>query len=1234
MALDLGELSARVTVDDSRVPRGLAAVHRRVSQFGADLRRQAEQIGTGAGDKVGGGFSSAAKKGLSGLGSIVGGGARMIGTLGLAGVTAFGAVTAAAGGMGLAAAASNEQARISFTTMLGSAEKADSFLRDMQKFAATTPFEFPELQEASSALISAGINADKVIPIMTTLGDVTSGMGTGAEGVDRATTALQQMSAAGRITGEDLNQLRDAGIPVYDLLASATGKSKAEVIKLAQAGKLGKKELDQMMKALESGKGLERFNGLMAKQSTSLTGMVSTMKDTIGQGLGNAIAPLIPMIKDGLGGATEFAMRVMDKVPGVLMGIINGAKSFSKSAVWADIRSVGERVFAVIVDAGKQIPGMLAGAGDALERFGHSQTWAAIKEAAGFIGDAFTSAIIPAVGWLLTKGVPAIAAVVETMFRWRGVLVPIGVGLGVVVAGMAAASGLQSIMAAGGFLKWLRATLSATRLWTGVQWALNVAMSANPIGLVVIAIAALAAGVIYAYKHSEKFRKICQAVFGWLKEEVPKAFFRVRDDIVATWEDIKGTFTRAGKRVVADVKATWDDITSKFRAAKDWVTGTWKKGWSAVSGAISGAVGSGKKKAGELWDNVQDRFTSARRWVTGTWKKGWSATKDAIGDAVESGRDRADRSLTSMRGRFTAAKDWATRTWRKAWSAIKDVLADPVQAGRDAISRLFGTDDNSGLRGRFTGFVRAAKRIFNGIKAAIKSPISSVIDIINTGLLGAFNWVIDKLKLPKSLRVNDIKIKGYREGGPTGAGMSDHEVAGVTHANEHVWTANEVRAAGGHGRIERLRQLARAGALRGLPGFFLGGAAPAPGGSNRHSGYSWARWAGDFPQGTATPPVHAWKEGIVAAVRYLTTSYGKHVRINHPGNENTLYAHLSRIIVAAGQRVRRGQTIGYVGSTGNSTGNHLHFELAGGGAKVRMDSGGTARVAAPMGEPEAFPWIGKFGSVAAAFRDRISNGMRGLRDLGGSGWGGMVARVPGQLVSATVDRVKGMVPAVLRKVAAAVGNAVTGVFTPGAGGMGRWTPYVQRALRMNGLPLSLTDNWLAQIKSESGGNPKAVQQVRDVNWPNNKAVGLVQVIPDTFARYRSPDLPNDRTNPLASLYAGMNYAKHRYNNLEAVIGHGHGYANGIGYATAGVRGVAESGAELVLKPQVRRFRGGEQVLNPQDTRKQLGGLGASYDDRPYIGELSLVSSGNIHDDLAEVGFKIRTIARGGAHAGR
>lgn len=56
-------------------------------------------------------------------------------------------------------------------------------------------------------------------------------------------------------------------------------------------------------------------------------------------------------------------------------------------------------------------------------------------------------------------------------------------------------------------------------------------------------------------------------------------------------------------------------------------------------------------------------------------------------------------------------------------------------------------------------------------------------------------------------------------------------------------------------------------------------------------------------------------------------SYGYHVKINHGGGQETLYAHCSSICVTPGQQVQAGEVIGYVGSTGNSTGNHLHFEV-------------------------------------------------------------------------------------------------------------------------------------------------------------------------------------------------------------------------------------------------------------------------------------------------------------------
>ena len=78
------------------------------------------------------------------------------------------------------------------------------------------------------------------------------------------------------------------------------------------------------------------------------------------------------------------------------------------------------------------------------------------------------------------------------------------------------------------------------------------------------------------------------------------------------------------------------------------------------------------------------------------------------------------------------------------------------------------------------------------------------------------------------------------------------------------------------------------------------------------------------PWGT---PVVAARSGTVTFAGWSTQGYGNLIKVRHAGNDETWYAHFSSVAVNVGQQVRQGQTIGYVGSTGLSTGPHLHFEL-------------------------------------------------------------------------------------------------------------------------------------------------------------------------------------------------------------------------------------------------------------------------------------------------------------------
>ena len=178
----------------------------------------------------------------------------------------------------------------------------------------------------------------------------------------------------------------------------------------------------------------------------------------------------------------------------------------------------------------------------------------------------------------------------------------------------------------------------------------------------------------------------------------------------------------------------------------------------------------------------------------------------------------------------------------------------------------------------------------------------------------------------------------------------------------------------------------------------------------------------------------------------------------------------------------------------------------------------------------------------------------------------------------------------------------------GAVRSGAWAPLVSKALSMLGQPQSLLPTVMRRMMKESGGDPGAVNRW-DINWRRGTpSKGLMQVIDPTFRRWAMPGYDKNIFDPLSNILASMRYAIGSYGSLARAYNRAGGYAIGTNDAAPGVSWVGERGAELVLGRQMRRFRGGEQVLTASQTRKALsspaGGDGP-IDVRVYIGDREL-----------------------------
>lgn len=210
----------------------------------------------------------------------------------IAGVTtALGAGTVA----GVKYNATIEQYQTSFEVMTGSAEKAAEVVDRLKKLGAETPFEMPQLAEVTQLLMNYGFTADEAIDRMQMLGDISQGS---ADKMQRIATAYGQMSSAGKVQLEDVKQMIEAGFNPLQEISESTGESMESLYDRISNGTLAVDEITASMQRATSEGG--KYYQSMEKQSQTISGMISTLKDNAQQLLGEVVQPITESISTKL----------------------------------------------------------------------------------------------------------------------------------------------------------------------------------------------------------------------------------------------------------------------------------------------------------------------------------------------------------------------------------------------------------------------------------------------------------------------------------------------------------------------------------------------------------------------------------------------------------------------------------------------------------------------------------------------------------------------------------------------------------------------------------------------------------------------------------------------------------------------------------------------------------------------------------------------------------------------
>lgn len=448
-----------------------------------------------------------------------------------------------------------EQTSVAFTTLVGSETKAKGMLDEIAKFAAASPFGKLDLTENAKTMLNFGVETGRVLPLLKQLGDISGG---NKDRLQSLSLVLGQVSAAGRLQGQDNLQFINAGFNPLQELAKMTGKSYAELQDKMSKGQITFENVTQAIRHATGAGG--KFFGMMDKQSQTAAGKFATVKDIVIQQAVDIYGKLQPLISKIL----DLLIKIVPVISSGIMKVIHGI----------------EHVI------------------DFVLRF---------KTEIGYLA--------------------AVIGVAAVVFNAHAIA-------------MTAYAAVMGIVTA------------ATRIWTGVQWLLNVAMSANPIGLIIIGIAALVAAVVYCWNKFAGFR----------------AF------ILTMWDTLKGFGNIIKEYVINRFNDMLSGLGKLGEALRKLFTGDFKgaasaaaEGLKKLSGAesVAKAVSSTKQLIGKVGGNYQahlqnERNKDKKKQAAGSGNK--ISTPGLVGstETVVFGKEKPGKGKKGRKGGRKSAEEIAT----------------------------------------------------------------------------------------------------------------------------------------------------------------------------------------------------------------------------------------------------------------------------------------------------------------------------------------------------------------------------------------------------------------------------------------------------------------------------------------------------------------------------------------------------------------------------------------------